>query len=77
MATTCTSLGPEGFGHRESHRLVTMFQKDDPKSGHLVLIYENDENVFGSNGVFKKVGTSPCRAFGGYDRGSVLIIEKK
>jgi hypothetical protein len=55
MATTCTSSVLEGFGHRESRRLVTMFQTDDPKSGHVVLIYENDENVFGSNGVFKKV----------------------
>jgi hypothetical protein len=55
MATTCTSSVPEGFGHRESRRLVTMFQTDDPKSGHVVLIYENDENVFDSNGVFKKV----------------------
>ena len=35
---------------------MTMIRKDDPKKGHVVLIYENDEKVFDSDGVFKKAG---------------------
>lgn len=70
-------FGPEGFGYRESRRLVTMLRKDDPKSGHVVLIYENDAAVFDSNGVFKKVEDLIMSGIWGYDRGSVLIIEKK
>jgi hypothetical protein len=70
-------FGPEGFGYRERRRLVTMVRKDDPKSGHVVLIYENDEKVFDSDGVFKKVGDLIMSGNWEYDRGSVLIIEKK
>jgi hypothetical protein len=70
-------FGPEGFGYREHRRLVTMVRKDDPKSGHVVLIYENDEKVFDSDGVFKKVADLIMSDNWGYERGSVLIIEKK
>ena len=70
-------LGPEGFSYRDSRRLVTMTQKNDQKKGHVVLIYENDERVFDSNGVFKKGGDLLFSNTLGYDMGSVLIIEKK
>ncbi len=70
-------FGPEGFGYRDSRRLVTMIQKNDRKKGHVVLIYENDERVFDSDGVFKKVGDLLFSDNLGYDRGSVLIVEKK
>jgi hypothetical protein len=70
-------LCPEGFGYRESGLLVTMFRKEDPESGHVVLIYENDEDVFDYNGVFKKVADLIVSGIWGYARGSLLIIEKK
>jgi len=48
--------GPEGFGKfHESHRLVAMFCKDNPQSGHVVLIYAFDKGVFDAAGVFKQV----------------------
>ena len=69
-------FGPEGFSYRERRRLVTMVRKDDPKIGYVVLIYENDENVFDSDGVFKKVGDLLFSGTSGYERGAVLIVEK-
>jgi len=69
-------FGSEGFSYREWRRLVTMVRKDDPKSGHVVLVYENDEGVFDSDGVFKKVGDLLFSGTLGYDRGAVLIVEK-
>ena len=70
--------GPEGFGiFRNRRRLVTMFRKDAQKNEHVVIIYENDEGVFNSNGVFKEVRDLLFSSTLGYGRGSVLIIEKK
>jgi len=70
-------FGPEGFGYRERRRLVTMIRKDDPKKGHVVLIYENDEKVFDSDGVFKKAGDLLFSDTLGYNKGSVLIVDER
>jgi hypothetical protein len=70
-------FGPNGFGYRESRRLVTMVRKDDPKSGHAVLIFENDQGLFDSDGIFKQVGDLLFSNNLGYDMGSVLIIKRK
>jgi hypothetical protein len=70
-------FGPEGFGYRENRRIVTMIEKNDHTKGHAVLVYENDEGIFDSAGVFKKVGDILFTGTLEYDRGSVLIVEKK
>ena len=75
---TVDIAGPEGFGRfRDSRRLVEMFQKGDPTKGHVVLIYEHDQAIFDSSGVFKQVGDIVWSDRLGYDRGPVLRIEKK
>jgi hypothetical protein len=56
---------------------VTMIRKADPAKGHVVLIFENDEKVFDSDGVFKQVGDILFSDTLGYNRGSVLIVDEK
>lgn len=70
--------GPEGFGlFHDYRRLVFMFKKDAPHEGHVVLIYENDNRIFDSSGTFKKVGDILFTGTLGYNRGSVVRIEKR
>jgi hypothetical protein len=70
--------GPEGFGRfRGFRRLVSMLRKDDPTKGHVVLIYEHDQAIFDSSGVFKRVGDIVWSDRLGYNRGAVLRIENK
>jgi len=72
------AAGPEGFGRfRDYRRLVSMFRKNDPNKGHVVLIYENDEGIFDAAGVFKKVSDIVFSDMLGYNRGPVWRIEKK
>jgi hypothetical protein len=54
-----------------------MFQKNDPTKGHVVLIYEDDHAIFDSLGFFKRVSDIVWSDRFGYNRGSVLRIEKK
>jgi hypothetical protein len=69
--------GPEGFGRfRDYRRLVLMFQKRNPNRGHVVLVYQNDEAVFDAAGVFKQVGDIVWSDTLGYNRGSVVKVEK-
>jgi hypothetical protein len=70
------NCGPNGFGYRERRRLVTMTQTADPTKGHVVLIYENDENIFDSSGRFKKVSDLLAAGWWGYKLGDVLVFEK-
>ncbi|HEV2487615.1 MAG TPA: hypothetical protein VGT08_18990 [Terracidiphilus sp.] len=71
------TAGPEGFGRfRDFRRLVTMFRKDDPASGHVVLIYEDDRDIFDASGRFKKVGDIIVSSQIGYNRGPVWKVEK-
>jgi hypothetical protein len=75
---TVDIAGPEGFGKfHEYRRLVTMFRKDDPNDGHVVLIYENDSAIFDASGVFKRVADILWSDSLGYNRGPVLKVEKK
>jgi hypothetical protein len=75
---TVEIAGPAGFGKfHDYRRLVSMFQKSDPQSGHVVLIYENDKDIFDAAGVFKKVGDVVWSDTLGYNRGPVLKIEKR
>lgn len=71
------TAGPEGFGRfRDFRRLVTMFRKDDPANGHVVLIYEEDRDIFDASGRFKKVGDIIISSTIGYDRGPVWKVER-
>jgi hypothetical protein len=71
------TAGPEGFGRfRDFRRLVTMFRKDDPASGHVVLIYEYDQDIFDASGRFKKVGDIIVSSQIGYNRGPVWKVER-
>jgi len=75
---TVDIAGPEGFGiFRDSRRLVSMFRKDDPTKGHVVLMYENDQGIFDSSGIFKQVGDIVWSDRFGYNRGPVLRIGKR
>jgi hypothetical protein len=70
--------GPEGFGRfYDYRRIVSMFRKDNPQQGHVVLVYEHDTGIFDASGVFKKVGDIIWSDALGYNRGKVLKIEKK
>lgn len=70
--------GPEGFGQfREYRRMISMFLKKDPTQGHVVLVYENDSDIFDAAGVFKRVGDIVWSDTLGYNRGSVVKIEKE
>ena len=71
------TTGPEGFGRfRDFRRLVTMFRKDDPASGHVVLIYEDDRDIFDASGRFKKVGDIIVSSEIGYNRGPVWKVKR-
>jgi hypothetical protein len=72
-----TEVGPDGFGcHRERRRLVLMERTDGSKTGHVVLVYENDEGIFDSSGFFKQVGDLLLAPTLGYRLTNVLLIEK-
>jgi hypothetical protein len=69
--------GPEGFGEFHAHRrLVFMFQKKDQTKGHVVLVYEENKDIFDSSKRFKQVGDILWADTLGYKLGSVLIVEK-
>ena len=71
------TAGPEGFGRfRDFRRLVTMFRKDNPASGHVVLIYEDDRDIFDASGRFKKVSDIIVSSQIGYNRGPVWKVER-
>jgi hypothetical protein len=75
---TVDEAGPEGFGRFHEHRrLVAMYRKDDPTSGHVILIYEFDKGVFDAAGVFKEVSHILWSGRLGYDRGPVWRIQKR
>jgi hypothetical protein len=70
--------GPEGFGQFYNYRrLVFMVRKDDPTNAHVVLVYENDRDIYDSSGVFKKVSDILWTDTLGYSRGPILLIEKR
>jgi hypothetical protein len=72
------ALGPEGFGKFHDHRrLVFMFRKSDTTKGHVVLVYENDKEIFDSSKYFKQVGDLLWADGLGYKMGPVLKVEKK
>jgi hypothetical protein len=72
-----TKLGPDGLGrYRERRRLVSMDKTDGSKTGHVVLVYENDEGIFDSSGFFKQVGDVLFAPTLGYRLTNVLLIEK-
>jgi hypothetical protein len=74
---TVDVAGPNGFGQfHEYRRLVVMFQKKDPKNGHVVLIYENNSGIFDASGVFKKVSDILFTGTLGYDRGPVICVRR-
>lgn len=74
---TVDIAGPEGFGKfHENDRLVTMFRKDSPQNGHVVLIYAFDKGVFDAAGVFKQVSNILWSDQLGYNRGTVWRILK-
>jgi hypothetical protein len=70
--------GPEGFGKfRHYRRMVSMFLKRDPTQGHVVVVYEDDSDIFDAAGVFKRVEDIVWSDTLGYNRGSVVKIEKE
>lgn len=75
---TVDIAGPEGLGKfHEHHRLVAMYRKDDPKNGHVILIYAFDKGVFDAAGVFKEVSHILWSDRYGYNRGFVWRIQKR
>jgi hypothetical protein len=61
---------------RERRRIVFMHRRDNPRDGHVVLAYENDESVFDPDGRFKKVEDFIWARNWGYEIEGVLVVEK-
>ena len=71
-----TQFDPDGFGrYRDRRRLVTMTQTSDSTQGHVVLIYENDADVFDSSNTFKKVDDLLSAPMRGYRIDHILVID--
>ncbi len=70
------SVGPEGFGYREQRRLVFMKRIAADGSGHVILIYENDESIFDTDSKFKKMADLLMARGMGYEICDVLLIDK-